>query len=328
MSDDIPFAHPFPWDSPSMEKSQMTAIRSLRKRKFVGSGLAVLQQESLGRKSRMGKLAKNILRNLFYQHGIETITGGSEQGFESDANRMMGAGFPRSDNRLVTLKPGSTHDEILSNAKDGRYSLFASLLKVVETGPGPVPTKQILRELCLTLRPGDVPGMMDCKDMMLAALHYLSSHYAAKSDALLQLPLIRPSQAYGDLEKRNFEKVGDWKLGQIEDKLWTMETIFFSSPSPWKWLRREIFCPRGLSKVDETSFFSKGTIPSNATAKKGEGMRKRRALSQSPSVPLDQRRQDKNCLKVVEVTVDDMRETGIDDEDPVVEAAIIDEASL
>lgn len=327
MREDIPFAEPYPWGSPSMELSQLTAVRSLRKRKFVGSGLAVLQQESLGRKSKIGKLARNILRNLFHQHGIETMTGGSGQSFESDATRMTGTGFLRSGSRRETLKLGTEHDEILSNAKEGRYSLFASVLHLVETGPGPVPTKQILRELCLTVRPGDVPGMMDCKDMILAALHYLSSDYAIKSDALLQLPLIRPSQAYSDLEKRNFEKVGNWKLSEVEDKLWRMESIFLTSPSPWKWQRREVFCPRGLSQSDETSFFIKGAIPSSATAKTTP-TRKRRAPFRLPSNQRDKKGlQGKVSSKVVEVTVDDTRDTGIDDDDQVLEATIIDEDS-
>jgi hypothetical protein len=327
-SEDIPFAEPFPLGSQSMEQSQISSVRSIRKRSFVGSVLAVLQQECLGRKSKMGKRAKNILRNLFHEHGIETMTRGSTQGLEGNANGMTGTGFPRNECRREMLQPGTEHTEILTKAKEGRYSIFSSVLRVVEAGPGPVPTKQLLRELCLTVRPGDVPGMMDCKDMILAALHFLSSDYAAKSDTLLQLPLIRPTQAYGDLEKRNFEKVGNWKLSEVEDKLWTMERIFLTSPSPWKWQRREVFCPRGLSQPDELSFLSKGTIPSSATAKKPEGTRKRRAPLPLPSNARDKiRQQGKKSLKVVEATIDDTGENSVDDEDPVVEATILDDDS-
>lgn len=330
MSDDVPFATPFSWDSPAMEKAQMLATRTLRKRKFVGSGLSILmEEESLGRnKSKMGKLAKTILRNLFHQHGIEmTKTGGFEKYSESDANKMPGAGFSTNRCRWEIPKLGITDDDKLHNASEGKYSLFVSLLQLVEAGPGPVSTKQILRKLCLILRPGDVPGMMDCKDMMLAALHYLSSNYATKSDDLLPLPLIRPSQAYGDLEKRNFVKVGDWKLVQIEAKLWRMEAIFFSTPSPWKWLRREHFCPRGLSKQDEKSFLCKGTIPLSATAtkSKGEGKRKRRTTSESTAQQQKQHHQDTVSPVVAEATVDDTMDAGFDD--PVVEATIVDEAT-
>jgi hypothetical protein len=337
MSEDlIPFAQSFPWRSASMQKSQIAATRSLRKGIFVGSGLAVLQQESLGRKSKMGKLAKSILRSLVHRHGIELRTGGSEHEIESDASRMPGAGFSRCRSCLLqTPKPGSTDDEVLGHANEGKYSLFSSLLQEIEAEPGPVPTKQILRKFCLILRPGDVPGMMDCKDTILAALHFLSSHYATQSNKLLRLPLIRPSQPYGDLEKRNFEKVGEWKLAHIEEKLWEMEDIFFSSPSPWKWLTRKTYCPRGLSKQEETSFFSKGAIPSGANVKKQNeiGKRKRRATSLSSSYHQHQKQQQKrkqqdgNSSVVAEATVDDAIETSVDDGDPIVEATIIDEPS-
>eukprot|EP00536_Pseudo-nitzschia_multiseries_P011557 jgi/Psemu1/308338/fgenesh1_kg.401_\ len=123
---------------------------------------------------------------------------------------------------------------------------------------------------------------MDAKDMILAALHFLSSKSETKSTYTLGLPLIRPLQVYGDLERRNYEKVGDWKLEEIKEKLLRAEEIFLSSPSSWEWQKRESWSLR-LSVADEESLFMKGTVPVCATAStkktKGEGIKKRQALS-------------------------------------------------
>jgi len=268
MSDDIPYAQPFPWT----EESQGSSTRSLRKRKFVGSGLALLRKESLGSESKLGNIAKNILMNLFHQHGIE-LNGE----MESDENKFKGIGL--SDRALRVPSPtGKT--EIVLETESGNKSLFIALLKAVtESSTGTTSTRQILGKVCLLLQPGSLPGIMDSKDIVLAALHFLSSNDETKSDHVLRLPLIRPLQAYGDLEKRTFEKVGDWKLEDIKGKLSRMEEVFLSSPSSWKWQKRESLSLR-LSQADEESFFMKGTIPLCAIAKKvkGESFKKRKAL--------------------------------------------------
>jgi len=272
MSDDIPYAQPFPWT----EESQGSSTRSLRKRKFVGSGLALLRKESLGSESKLGNIAKNILMNLFHQHGIE-LNGE----MESDENKFKGIGL--SDRALRVPSPtGKT--EIVLETESGKKSLFIALLKAVtESSTGTTSTRQILGKVCLLLQPGSLPGIMDSKDIVLAALHFLSSNDETKSDHVLRLPLIRPLQAYGDLEKRTFEKVGDWKLEDIKGKILRMEEVFLSSPSSWKWQKRESLSLR-LSQSDEESFFMKGTIPLCATAKKvkGESFKKRKGLVKTP----------------------------------------------
>ncbi len=256
MSDDIPYAQPFQW----AEESQGNSTRSLRKRKFVGSGLAMLRKESLGSESKMGNVAKNILMNLFHQHGIEL-----DGEMESDENKFKGIGL-------------SGKEEPENKSSQGNKSLFVALLKVVsESSNSIVSTRQFLSKACLLLQPGCLPGILDSKDMVLAALHFLSSSNETKSDHVLRLPLIRPVQAYGDLEKRNYKKVGDWKLEDIIVKLSRMEEIFLSSPSSWKWQKRESLSIR-LSREDEESFFTKGTVPLSATAKKlkAETVKKRK----------------------------------------------------
>lgn len=262
----IPYAQPFPWPA---EESQGDRTRSLRKRKFVGSGLALLRKEYL-RSESMGNVAKNIMMNLFHQHGIEL-----DGEMESDENKFKGIGLSEIAPHRLQTQSGKTG---LGN-ESGNKSIFFALLKAVdESGTGVTSTRQILGRVCPLLQPGSLPGIMDSKDMVLAALHFLSSNDETKSDHVLRLPLIRPVQAYGDLEKRNFKKVGDWRLEDIKGKLSRMEEVFLSSPSSWKWQKRESLSLR-LPQADEESFFMKGTIPLCAVANKklkGESVKKRK----------------------------------------------------
>jgi len=197
------------------------------------------------------------------------------------------------------------------------YFLFFKLLKVViESGDSPISTRHILKKVCLLLQPGTLPGIMDSKDLVLAALHFLSSKSETKSNECALLPLIRSEKAYGDLERRNFVKVGDWKLEDTKEKLFKMEELFLNSPTSWKWQKRESLSLR-LSKENEAAFFMKGTIPLCATSKKvkgGEGGRKR--------IVAIQKAETSSQDDVVEASIDD---AAINHGDPVVEAIILDE---
>ena len=88
---------------------------------------------------------------------------------------------------------------------------------------------------------------------------------------LLKLPLIRSEKAYGDLERRNYIKVGDWRLtASFMQKLIHLEKLFFGSSSSWKWQKRKSFSIR-LSDEDEEALFMKGTIPLRAKIQKIKG---------------------------------------------------------
>lgn len=285
MSQDIPFATPFPWewDSASMADAQKRATDSLRKRRFVGSGLAALRKNAFGANSDMSDSAKNILQSLMQQHNIKV---GSEEGdFETEADELYGTSLSYKRSKDANVH-GTADEEVLQLARDGRLSMFTSILHIIEEADSPVTTKNLIRNCSLTLLPGDVPGSIDAKEFLLSALHFLSSNFDAGSDQFLPMPLIRPVQTVGDLEKRSYEKAGEWKLvsAKDKDKILHLEHIFMTSPSDWKWVRRENFCPR-LSQKDETSFFLKGSIPASASAKKtkGEGTRKRKASSPVPT---------------------------------------------
>jgi hypothetical protein len=299
MSDDLPYATPYPWDNEDMEEHQNTANKSLRKRKFVGSGFAALYKQTYGPESVATDTTKLILANLLRQHSVKFD--GVEEDFETEADDLYG-------NRLViplkeAVQNDMGDDEILELARDGKLSLFASLLKVIEESNSEVTTKQLTRTCCLTPNPGDVPGSIDAKEMVLCALHFLSSSLEASSDQLVSLPLIRPIQQVGDLEKRSYAKKGDWKLSDILDNILQLEQAFMSSATSWKWLARGKFCPR-LSLQDEKTFVLKGSIPASATGKKAkaESTRKRKASVSSaggaPSSP-----QNDDTMPVVEATV-------------------------
>ena len=275
MSDDIPFAHPFPWT----DEFDRNAMRLLRKRKFVGSGLALLRKESLGCETKLGNAARDIFMNIFHQHGIEL-----DGEIESDGHKFEGIGLSRRSLQLTPLSrktrlENQTQHEAALATEPEKKSIFFELLKVItDSSSATISTRRILKKVCVLLQPGSLPGFMDSKDVVLAALHFLSARVEIKSDRVLRLPLIRPLQTYGDLEKRNFEKVGDWKLEDIEEKLSRIEEIFLSSPASWKWQKRESLSLR-LPQADEESFFMKGTVPFCATAKKpkGESFKKRKA---------------------------------------------------
>lgn len=279
MFEDIPLATPYPWDNLWMVEAQRQGNNKLRKKRFMGSGFKALYKNALKPNTKTGSLTKSLLVHLLQQHGIENRT--EEVDPENDADAMYGR--DGMDLNRSPATSGTADDNLLQAARSGRLSLFASILSVLEEEKTPVSTKTFIRTCCLTLRPGDLPGSVDAKEMVLSALHFLSSDCNVRSDQFVSLPLLRPTQDVGDLEKRNYEKAGNWTLSKIKEQVLRLETIFLSSPSSWKWLRREAMCPR-LAKKDEDVFFLKGNIPASASAKrtKTETTRKRKAPSTTP----------------------------------------------
>jgi hypothetical protein len=300
MSQDLPYATPYPWDNEEMEESYKRANASLRKRRFVGSGFAALYKQSFGSGSTTGDTAKSILTNLLQQNNLEF--GEDEEYSETNADELYGSKLTVS--RKETVTPGISDEQIISLARDGKLSLFQSLLKGIDGGSTPVTTKHLIRTCCLTLRPADVPGSIDSKEMILSALYFLSSTFEASAEHLVSLPLIRPLQEVGDLEKRSYEKSRGWKLSDISDKLLHLEQAFMSSSTSWNWLGRDKFSPR-LPRKEEASFFMKGTIPPSATGKKpkGEGTRKRKASSPAAGFVTSPVHDAFDSTSVVEATI-------------------------
>ena len=285
MSEDIPYATPYPWDNKSMEQSQKSGNRNLRKEVYVGSGFAALRKNALGPNSTLGSEAKNLLLAVLQRQNVKLGSIGSTANNNSNAefdnttqvDNLYGSAWAPLNKEANT--PGTADDVVLQSARNGKFSIFASILKLIETEEHPpVPTKHIIRHCCLTIRPGDIPGSIDAKEMILASLSFLSSQFTpgGSTDQLLNFPLISAVQDTADLERRTYNKVGDWKLQDINDKLQKLEAIFIaSSPKSAKWLRREAFCPFHLSTKEEITFCLKGVIPPSASAKRtkvgGEG---------------------------------------------------------
>lgn len=270
-----------------MEELQRAANRCLRKRQFLGSGVLALNERAFGRQSTMNSMAQNILRGLLQQHDLQVEPLDIEERKLSVSDLRM-----RSPRAFREVAPGGKlDDEFLERARSGDFSLFLSIAAALESNPSqPIPSKSILRACCLSIRPGDVPGSLDSKDVVLAALHFLSSEHESSSRERLSLPLIQSTNENGDLEKRSWEKVDDWALEGIREKLLDLEEVFLKSSSTWEWLRRDLFSPR-LPDGDEKSFFLKGAIPAVAARKKTsrEQNRKRKvaAITSSPQVSHD-----------------------------------------
>ena len=96
--------------------------------------------------------------------------------------------------------------------------------------------------------------------------------------------MIQPVQLAGDLEKRSFRTVGNWKLKNphTQEQVAALDDIFLhslcsnstalpssaseSSLSALKWLGREKFCPR--LQMGQDLLLLKGTPPAGITGKK------------------------------------------------------------
>jgi len=263
MSKQVPLATPYPWDNPTMEEAQRDAKESLQKHPFVSSGIASLQKHIAPSASTLDDHGKRLLTRLLNEHQIP-LPKGSDTGAEVAADYLYGSNIAP-----LTRKPPSadaSDEAVLESARKGDLSFFVAVLNAIRRNVPPVTTKKIIRSCCMTLRPGDVPGSLDAKEMVLAALFFLSSKLETKSKNLQDLPLIQPAQELGDLEKRAYMKAWEWRIEDITENVLALEQIFFATPSKWRWLSREKFCPR-LTEKEEASFFMKGSIPASAAAK-------------------------------------------------------------
>jgi hypothetical protein len=249
----------------------------LRKRKFVGTGVVVARNDV----SKLSARAKGILNELWHQHKMDNLVPlmlddgdcDTTTGVEFDdraiitnrTNKIKVAGFVDSTNQAELT---DSEKKVVNEARKGKFSLFLSILTIIEEHVDPIPTKYVLRKLSLILRPSDVPPIMDSKDIILAALHFLSSTYECESDEFLSLPLIVAAQTYSDMEKRNYQKATPWTLDSIKDKIMKMEDLFFRSPTSYKWLPREVLTPSTLFADEERDFFMKGFLSESISARK------------------------------------------------------------
>eukprot|EP00980_Cylindrotheca_fusiformis_P007780 scaffold1663_cov210-Cylindrotheca_fusiformis.AAC.2 len=330
MANELTYASPYPWDDEEMEASLTAADKKLASKPFVGSGFAFLRKQLAGPNTQLNDTAKTLMKALLQEHNVKL--GEKDEEADSEVERLYGMNSNITAMQRTAAEPELPVDETLQMARDGKLSLFLTILQTVDTEPAPVSTKRLLRNGCLTVQPGDLPGSLDAKEFVLAALHFLSSssrnsNYkknntpssssSSSNERFPSLPLIQPVQWTGDLEKRNYEKVGEWTLEDIQEKVNNLEQLFFRSPKTWRWLRREAFSPRLSNKDDETTFFWKGSIPASATAKRPKGGVKRKAppsTSVAASAAPSEVVESSSTTPAVEATIVDDDEGDEDDD--------------
>lgn len=266
--ENLPTANPYPW-GPYDDK-----ISESKGRKRKGTGVAFLQ--STLQKGQVSNGAARILKMLL----PEIADKAENTVYPTMSTNLLGRIIP------VPSHSAQPEDEILRLAKDGKISLFASLLKLIDdVSPAAVPNKTMVRSCVLTIRPGSIPASMDAKDVVMAALYFLSRDNHSSSDELLDLPLIQPLGATDDLEKRSYEKVGSWNLSEdFLTEIGILETVFMESAASWHDLPRDRMLPT-IPKEDERLLLYKGNVPSSATPKikKGGGPKRKTASSPGPT---------------------------------------------
>jgi len=264
----IATAAAYPW----APNEQQIAAPLTRKRK--ASGIAVLHQAL--NDSRTSDRAKEILMDLLGGDFTEDTT--------NETRFLATTALTKQSTRApVTINPNApmSDEQIIGMAQEGQLSLLGSVVRVIgESTKTPVSTKQVLKTCILAVPPGDIPGDMDAKDMVIAALLFLSS---TQTSDYWNLPLIRPTQEEDvDLEQRTYELVESPTASQLQ---W-LDTAFLSSTD--EFLAREKFCPR-LAPNEEDPLLRKGIIPARAMPMTAAAKRKAtlaaKAAAASPTPP-------------------------------------------
>lgn len=271
---------------------------TLTKRKR-GTGVALLHRKLQERNNTLSRNAKDLLSTLLKEHALlddhdinsqkeeekitrETTTTTTKT---SPHNRVHIVIPPRKKVRKPIETSMCSDERIMQLAQEGELSFLASLLKVIEEEGGSsssVTTKFLIKACCLSVEPARVPPLCDAKEMVMAALHFLSQPFvptavktndmddedeSASDDFIYpKLPLIRPVSQVSDLERRAYQKAGgEWTLADILPQVLALEEIFYHSCWESKWMAREHSCPNLASGRD--LLLLKGSPPAFCTAK-------------------------------------------------------------
>lgn len=168
-------------------------------------------------------------------------------------NGVRMTNIPLSKNIPKKLVDKNMSDEtILEMARHNEFSFLGSILKCIDEAAPPVSTRLCIKTCCLAVPPALMPPSMDAKEMVMAALHFLSANQ-----------LLQPTIELGDLEKRSYEKVGAWKFRELDFDL--LEECFWTNTTNYQYMGREKLCPR---LEQEDLLLLKGNPPLSATGKK------------------------------------------------------------
>ena len=295
---DLPLATPYPWAPGDYE---LTLHHEPKRRKVMGSGMVYLKRlireedkstataaseinkVMEGEKTVLSVRAKALLKTLIAKvtkpkSADPDDSSSSEE--ESDEEEDDDEDDDEEAQTQRRILPGPTFWapslRAVQAPKQGQGFLYNILKVIDENHPKAVLTRQFIRDCALELPAGSVPGCMDAKEMILGALHWLSSDWESPDTTQVpNLPLIEPSlstkSSERDLEKRTYEKSGEWSLDSLP--LIELERLFFNSPSSssdLRWISRIRFCPRLAKGKDESSIILKGNLPVFVTGKKGK----------------------------------------------------------
>jgi hypothetical protein len=254
----------------------------------LGAGFDFLQQQLLLSGNEDDRLlpdeaSRELLRGLLKEHDVP------RDGEDAPRCRAWKK-VKTSDKSLKTVDATLSDETILQLARQvpSQMSLLASILLVLDNSSRSgtvVSARSFLKTCALTVRPGLVPAHMDAKEMILAALHFLCGLKTTFPTEMYRPPWIRPVQSVSDLDKRVYEKVGDWTLEQILPSVARLEEeVFYASGSDLKWMPRCRFGPPALGNlVEEDLLWLKGQAP----LKKVRVVRKTKPVKAVPlAIPL------------------------------------------
>lgn len=271
----VPLATPYPWapNEPQIFAMAHSSTSTHCKRK--GSGVIAVYRYL--EDENTSKRAKETLSQLMGEELAEqTPTQKKETlGFATESlAQEPDEPFPQAID--PSASPPLSDDTILRMAQLGKLSLLGSILRVVRDSPSslPVTTRQILKTCGLAVPPGNVPANLDAKEIVLAALYFLSTSHKSEQ---WTLPLIRSVHEDNDLEKRTYEAC-DEKYPSKSQLQW-LEIAFWTSTD--KYTPREKYCPRHLSPEEQGALLLKGTVPVSASAKSTGTKRKSQTAKRS-----------------------------------------------
>jgi hypothetical protein len=179
------------------------------------------------------------------------------------------------------IETSMSDERVMQLAQEGELSFLASLLKVIEEEGGSITTKFLIKACCLSVEPARVPSLCDAKEMVMAALHFLSRSFQPEGDTFPALPLVRCINEAPDLEKRSYEQCGDWTTREpaFVDQVLQLEQVFYNAID-YKYLARENMCPTLPSGRD--LLLLKGSAPAYCMGKTKKGAPTRRKKGEDP----------------------------------------------
>jgi hypothetical protein len=211
-------------DTDNSETDSKKEMAQLKRK--LGPGLSVVKLE----RENLSERAQEILSDLLHQHDIKI-----------DHKEAV---TPPKKKARKPLETNMSDERVMQLAQQGELSFLASLLRVLEEeNAASLSTKFLMKSCCLAVEPALVPALCDAKEMVMAGLHFLSSNFTSGSPDFPNLPLIRAVSETSDLERRSYEKVGDWRLAEILEQVLNLEQVFFESQNDYKWMARHHACP-------------------------------------------------------------------------------------